>query len=409
MGDKSISEGRDRRSPRRRHVLWASAAVVLVALIWLVFLPDPVVVDVAEAVRSSMQVTIEEDGRTRVKDRFLISAPTTGNLSRLVLDPGDPVEVGQPMAFIGPAISPLLDARTRDAAQARVAAARAALEQANAAIARGEVALAMAEEELTRQQVLLELGTGTPFRLRQGELQYKAREEELHSAQFGADVARHEVESALSSLRRLDAGRGATDEVAVTSPVAGQILNVLNEGGGLVQAGTPLLEVGDPRSLEVVVDVLTSDAVRITPGCHVALTRWGGDREIEGAVHRVEPSAFTKISALGVEEQRVNVVIDLVDGEANHTALGDGYQVDVAIIIWQGDVLNVPSGAVFPVEDGWGAYVIEGGRARLRPVVAGERNADRVQIIDGLSAGETVVVYPSDEVTDGARIEARAG
>ena len=387
--------------------MWAGVAVAAVAAGYLLLRPDAMVVDVAQAVLSPMHVTVEEDGRTRVKDRFLVTAPITGNMLRLALDPGDPVEAGQALAFMGPATSPLLDARSRAAGQARLAAARAALEQANAAISRGEAARSAAEEEVARERVMLELGTGTPYRLRQAELRYQAREEELHSARFGAEVARHEVENARVSLRQLDSG-GPTGEIVISAPVEGKVLRILNEGGGLVQAGTPILELGDPRTLEVVVDVLTSDAVRIEPGCHVALTRWGGTTSIRGAVHQVEPSAFTKVSALGVEEQRVNVIVDLIDRPTEGLPLGDGYQVDVAIIVWEGTVLNVPSGAVFPLDEGWAVYVVEDGKARLMPVTIGERNADRVEIMEGVSEDDTVIVYAGDSIRDGVRVRAAA-
>jgi len=396
-----------RRVSLSRRWIWGVGIAVSLVLVALAMRPDPVDVDVDTAEAGWLRVTIEEDGLTRIRDRYLVSADVAGNLSRITAEPGDSVLAGERVGFIAPGSAPLLDARSRDAAEARLAATRAAMEQATTAVRRAETALALAQEEVDRQRTMLEIGTGTDFRMRQAELQYQTREEELRSTEFGVEVARHEVESARSMLRQMDAGAESLGVVNVTTPVAGTVLQVFRRSGGFVSPGTPLIEVGDPNTLEVVVDVLTADAVRIEPGCHVAITRWGGPDEMHGVVHRVEPAAFTAVSALGVEEQRVNVVVDFGRADQRPLPLGDGYHVDVAIVVREIETIHVASGSVFPLGEGWAVFVAAEGRAQLREVAIGERAANRVEILRGLEAGETTIVYPSDEIGDGTRLRVR--
>jgi HlyD family secretion protein len=300
----------------------------------------------------------------------------------------------------------LLDPRSRAEAQARVAAARAALSQSATAVERARAAHAFARRDMERQRVLLAEGATAHQVAEQAELAERMRREELASAEFGRQVAASELRVAQAALARL--GSGSVEEFAIRAPVRGRVLRVMQESEGVVQPGTPLLEIGDPAALEIVVDVLTTDAVEIRTGAPVRIERWGGDATLAGRVTRVEPSAFTRLSALGVEEQRVNVVIGLDGPPAAYASLGDGYRVEVGIVVWErSGRLLVPVGAVHRQGDGWAAYVVEAGRARLRSVRIGRRNGTDAEVLEGLREGERVVLYPTDTVEDGARVAQR--
>lgn len=387
--------------------LWIGAALGLLAMIVVAFLPKPVLVDVALVERGPLRVTVDEDGRSRVSDRYVLSAPLTGNLGRIELDPGDPVSEGAVLARLVPLARPLMDAQSRAEAEARVAASAAQLRQARASVERGRAALTFAETQVGRHQRLVQRGTLAQEALDRVELERRSRREELTSAEFGVRVAAHQLEMARAALGRFDQGEDAGEQMEVTSPIEGQVLRVMHESAGVVQAGTPLLELGDPSHLEIAVDVLTSDAVQIEPGQRVIVERWGGD-PLDAHVRLIEPSAFTRTSALGVEEQRINVVIDLDSPREAWQRLGDGYRVETQIVIWEeADVLRVPANAVFRHAGGWAVYAIEEGVARLTPVETGRRNGLEVQILGGVEEGDSLVAHPSDQVTDGISVEAR--
>ena len=250
-------------------------------------------------------------------------------------------------------------------------------------------------------------GTVAQVALDRAELEHRSRREEVTSAEFGVRVAAHQLEMARAALGRFDDGANAGEQMEVTSPIEGQVLRLLHESAGVVQAGTPLVELGDPSHLEIAVDVLTSDAVQITPGQRVIVERWGGD-SLEGHVRLIEPSAFTRTSALGVEEQRINVVIDLDSPRDEWRRLGDGYRVETQIVIWEADdALKVPANAVFRHEGGWAVYAIVDGVARLTSVETGRRNGLEVEVIGGLEEGARLVAHPSDQVSDGVPVEGR--
>ena len=409
------------RGARRAAVRWIKRGVLaLVALALAVaavvaMLPKPVPVDLAEATGGPMRETVSEDGKTRVRDRYTVSAPITGNLLRLTLQPGDPVETGAVLARIVPMVPPLLDARTRAEAAARLAAAQASHRQAQAQVARARTALEHARREAERQRALAAKNAVPAVTVDQAAFEERARAEELTAAEFGTRVAAQQVASARAAqgmLRGETQTNGDGPQLAIKAPVSGHVLRVLREDEGLVQAGTPLLELGDPASLEVVVDVLTTDAVHIRPGAPVSIVRWGvgmGDEQALAAhVQRVEPSAFTRVSALGVEEQRVNVLIDIDAPRERWAALGDGFRVEAEITTWEApDVLSVPASAVFRSGDDWAVFALRDGTARLVPVTIGHRNGARMQILTGLDAGDQVVLHPGDRVTEGADIEQR--
>ncbi len=397
------------RAARRwlRRGVGALAAAGLVALIVVASLPSPVPVDVAAAVRGRLEVTVDEDGRSRVKDRYVVSAPLTGNLARIELEPGDAVEAGAVLARLVPLAAPMLDARARSTGEAQVAAAAAAQRQAAAQIERARAALEFARREAAQQRALRAGGAATDRDVERAELDERTAQAELTSAEFGARVAAYELATANAALGRLKGGKSSGDEQEVRSPVSGRVLRVVTRNEGVVQAGSPLVEIGDPRALEVTVDILTSDAVLVRPGCAVRLEHWGGP-PLAGRVRLVEPSAFTRVSSLGVEEQRVNVVIELTDPYPVWESLGDGYRIEARIVTWSADdALTVPMSAVFRHGDGWAAYEVEGDRARLRPVEIGHRTDTRVEITGGLAEGDRVITHPSDRVADGVAVKAR--
>jgi HlyD family secretion protein len=369
--------------------------------------PQPVPIDGAAVTRGPLVVAIEEDGMTRVKDRFLVSTPVTGSLSRLGLEPGDLVKAGDALAEIAPAQSPLLDKRTRAEAEARLGAALSALGQAQAQVSRARVQKELAEQELSRTTRLQQGGSATAQALEQATFSLRMRDEEVSSAEFGSKVATEEVRVARVTLGR-DTGLTADRHVDVLSPVSGRVLRVHQKSAGVVQAGTPLLEVGDPAALEIVVDLLTTDAVHVLPGTSVVIQGWGGEGALAARVRRLEPSAFTRPSALGVDEQRVNAIIALSDPYSRWSALGDGYRVEARIVLWQGEqVLKVPQGAVFRRGNGWAVFRVEGGVAKLTTVTIGHRGEAEAEISSGLSEGATVAVHPGDRVKDGVRVEPR--
>ena len=390
----------------RRWTIAAGLSAVVIAGVVRVWMPEPPAVDVGSVVRGPLEVTVDEDGRTRLKDRFTVSAPLAGTLVRPTVRVGDRVERGAVVARVVPVAAPLLDPRARAEAEARLAVARGTLRRAGTEVERARAARDFARREAARQRALLAAGATAQQQVDQGALAEQMRGEELAGAELAREVAAAEVELARAALRRLEQPE-ARDGLEVRSPVAGRVLRVHQESEAVVQSGTPLAEIGDPASLEVVVDVLTADAVDIRPGAAVRIEQWGGSTALTGHVHRVEPSGFTRISALGVEEQRVNVLIDL-DGGAGETGLGDGYRVEARITVWAADrVLQVPAGAVFRQDGRWAVYRIEGGRGRLRPVELGRRNPARAQVLGGLEEGDRVVVYPADDIGDGMRVEER--
>jgi HlyD family secretion protein len=301
----------------------------------------------------------------------------------------------------------VLDERTRAEAEARLGAVLSAVGQARAQAARARAARDLAEQELGRVRRLAQGQAVTPQAVDQAAFEARMRAEELTSAQFAGKVAEEEVRMARVALGR-DGPRARDRHVDVLAPVSGQVLRVQQKSAGVVQAGAPLLEIGDPAALEIVVDLLTTDAVHVQPGTPVVIGGWGGSDALAGRVRRVEPSAFTRPSALGVDEQRVNVVVALVDARPRWAALGDGYRVEARLVLWRSeDVLQVPPGAVFRRGEGWAVFSVDGGVARLQPVTIGHRGETGVEILSGLNPGATVAVHPGDRVKEGARVEVR--
>ena len=390
------------KSPRLLAVVTIVVAILAVAL-W----PSAMEIDVAKVERGAMQVTIDEEGETRVRERFVVSAPVMGRVERIELEPGDPVVRGKTVvARLMPAAAPLIDVRTQAELAAAVEAARAAVGQAQAELQRATAMRTRAQSTVARLQALLKSGAISGDELEAAQTTLRSAEEAVRAAEFAVARAEHELQLARARLRPSGTGGGL---VTVVAPVDGVVLKRLRESASVVPVGEPLLEIGDPASLEVVSDLLSTDAVRVRGGDPVLIEQWGGNVPLEGRVRRVEPSGFMKVSALGVEEQRVNVVIDFA-GETGPGNLGDGYRVEVRIVTWQDPaVLKVPVGALFRRGEDWAVFLVEAGRARVQPVQLGQRNDRDGQILNGLSEGQTVVLHPPDTLTDGARVRVRGG
>jgi HlyD family secretion protein len=406
-GSRRVERGSVRKWLIR--ILFGTTAVAVLGLVTYGFLPKPASVEVAPVTRGALQAFIEQDGRTRVERRFTVFAPVAGFAERIVLKPGDEVAGGSILVRILSLPSPLLDPRTRIEAQARVNAASDARRQAHATTLRAEEAQALAARELERAGKLATPGVVSAADLERATSALKSRQSELISARYAEQVAAHQLEDAMAALGWQEKKSAAAGEpFVVTAPAPGLILRVIHESAGPVSPGTPLLEIGNLASLEVVAEVLTRDAVGLRPGMKVELDRWGGTRLLSGHVREIEPSAFTKVSPLGTEEQRVNVILDIDGAAADRPGLGDGYELELRIITWEGqDVLQMPASALFRRGDGWATYVVQRGRARLRPVTVGHRNALQVEVLSGLSPSEEVILHPGDTVRDGARVAER--
>jgi HlyD family secretion protein len=392
---------------RRNWILVVLGAVLVVAAFAWAFQPKPVPVEVAEVRTAQFEQVIEEDGKTRVRERYVVSAPLAGRLARIRLKAGDEVTTGTPVAVLSPSAPAMIDARTARELAERVGAATAGLEQARANVERAAAALEQAQSDLARQKKLQAEGFIAPAALDHAELSVRVQARELEAARFARDGAAHDVAQARAALMRAqDAAEVRRPGTAwsITAPVDGRVLRVLQESETVVGIGTPLLEIADPDDLEIVVDVLSTDGARIAAGARVDIDAGAGMR-LAGRVRRVEPAAFTKISALGVEEQRVNVIIDIVTPPDEWRALGDGFRIDARIVIFERDgVVVAPVAALFRDGNDWAVFVADGGTARKRSVKVGGRSPLQAWIEDGLSAGERVIVYPSDSVGDGVRI-----
>ena len=395
--------------------------LIVIAAVAMAFMPQPVPVDVAPVTRGPMRVTVDEDGKTRIKEKYVVSSPLSGRLLRIGLDPGDAVIRDQtPVAILEPRDPDLLDARALAESEARVAAAAAAVDQATPELEAAKARLELAESDLRKTRSLHESGAATDKELDDARLALRVAQEAYNASRFGEEIARFELELAKAALitatpsnngNNSEGGSGVapSGNFVIRSPSSGRVLRVFQESAAVITAGSPLLEVGDPTDLELEVDVLSSDAVRIAPGADVILEHWGGDQPLHGTVRRVEPAAFTKVSALGVEEQRVNVIIDFAEPPDARQSLGDGFRVEARIVVWEaGDVLKVPTSALFRSGNDWAVFRLgDAGTARLTPIEIGGQTGLDTQVTSGLNEGDNVIVHPSDQISDGTAVRAR--
>lgn len=392
----------------RRRIFLAVLALLIAGGLFYGFRPQPVAVDLSQAVRGPLRVMVDQEGKTRVIDRYLISAPVASYAQRIDLEVGDAVTRGVPLVRLEPLRADVLDPRQRAAAEARVAAAKAAVSASQQNVEAAKADAALARKELQRIRRLRAGGHVTQDQEDRAVAEVERTAAQLRSAQFAVDTARYDMQAAQTALRYAAEPASEKEPIIVRSPVSGRVLKIVHKSEGVVAAGQALVEVGDPRALEVEVDVLSADAVRIHPGTKVDFERWGGKGVLHGIVRVVEPVGFTKVSALGVEEQRVWVIVDFTSPATQWQRLGDGYRVEASFIIWEGrDVLQVPASALFRDGDGWALFVVRDGRAIRRPVRVGERNGLRAQILSGIREGDQVIVHPDDQVRDGVRVSRR--
>jgi HlyD family secretion protein len=399
---------------RRRLAVWGTVSIVVLGALIMAMLPQPEPVDISAVDRGRLAVTLDHEGRTRVHDRYVVSAPLPGRVLRIGLRPGDPVRARDTvLASFAPAAPALLDARSLAEARSRVRAAEAALARARAERAQAQVASEFALSENRRIRGLADQGVTSVQQRDAADAEARASARALDAAGSAVEMAISDLETARAALVEPsgDGGQKPTGSARVLplrSPIDGVVLQRFQESEAVVPQGQPLVEVADLSTLELMADFLSADAVRITAGMPALIEQWGGGTPLRGHVTRVEPAAFLKISALGVEEQRVWVIIGFDDPPSAWQALGDGYRVEARVIVWEhDDVLRLPTSSLFRRGDGWAVFVIEAGRARLRTVRIGQRNGTTAEVLDGLKAGERVVVHPSDRVVDGVRVTER--
>jgi HlyD family secretion protein len=389
--------------------LSAVGLLAAVALTAWAMMPGGIPVEVATVTKGRFVASVNEDGKTRVRERYVVAAPLAGQLGRIRFKVGDQVKVDDAVATITPSPVPLIDPRTRREMEERVGAAEATLERSKAAVERTLAQSEQASTDLARARTLVERGAATVQALERADLAMRVADRDQRAAEFLNHAAEHELNQAQALLARYRDGSDASAESwNVTAPVGGVVLKMAQESETIVQPGTPLMDIGDPRDLEIVIDVLSTDAVEIHPGAEVAIEHWGGQGELSGRVRRIEPAAFTKISTLGVEEQRVNVLVDVMSPAEQWAGLGDAYQVDARIAVFtQEDATIVPAGALFRRGESWNVYVVQDGRAEIREIGILRRSGRLAAVATGLTAGERVIVYPSDNVAPGARVGLR--
>jgi HlyD family secretion protein len=387
--------------------LWIAAGVaVLAALAWA-FSPRPVEVETATVKQGHFEQSIEEDGRTRLKDRYTVSAPVAARVARIVLREGDRVAAGDVVAVLTPVMSSMVDERSTREATARLKAAAAGVERASARVARARISLQEAQLEKERTEKLAGEGFLSASRLDAVRLALAGARRELEVADAEREMAVQEKAQAAAALQPVAAGSSNTRPLSVRSPVSGVVLRVPQPSEGTLAAGAALLDIGDPQRMEVISELLTTDAVQATAGRRVVIERWGGP-PVEGVVRRVEPAAFTKVSALGVEEQRVNVLIDVNNPPEAWRSMGDGFRVSVRIVTASVEqAVLAPLGALFPHGKGMAAYRLDGRYARLQPVEVGARNNNEAWLRSGLTPGQTVIVYPPSTIRDGRKVHVR--
>jgi len=391
----------------RRKVFWGVAILVVGGLLSWALMPAPIPVTAIEVEAGPFVELVEEEGRTRLRDSFAISAPINGFLQRVQLETGDPVERGQVVFRLEPLPVPALDARSLEQARENLSASRARLETARAHLETARTEAVFAESEFQRYQQLRERELVSATEMERVRSVRDRRQSEARAAEHAVEVARFEVESARAVLDIASGQQPEGDQtlLAVRSPASGLVLERHRCCEGAINAGDVVLEVGDLAALEVQVDLLSMDAVRVRPGMRVEISGWGGETVLEGRVRRVEPAGFTRVSALGVDEQRVPVIVDFADVAEAADHLGVGFRVEAAFVLWEGDsVIQVPTSALFRIDGRWAVFVVEDGRARQRWVEPGRRSGMDSQIESGLQPGDLVLMHPGDRVRDGVRV-----
>lgn len=386
--------------PGLKKAIYAVISVAAVVGLAVLLLPDSVPVETTKVTAGRLQVTVDEDGETRAHDHFVVSAPVSGRVSRIELHEGDPVARDQVVAELWPLP---LSAREREEQLARIAAAEALVREANERVRRARAEYEQARRDRERMEKLAAEGLISKQDAEQARVSETTRAKELEAVRFRARSADADLRAARAALLAMDGTQEGGARILVRSPVEGKVLRIPEKSERIVDAGAPLITIGNPKRLEIVIDLLSTDAVKVKPGMPVLLEGWGGDTALRARVRIVEPYGFTKVSALGVEEQRVNVIADFIDPPG---ALGDGYRVEARIVTWSGErVLKVPVSAIFRHGGTWAVFVVEGGRAERRKVEVGHRGAFEAEILAGLKEEDIVIRHPSNDITDGTRVE----
>ena len=395
--------------PVGRILGWSVALLIVAAALAWSFWPQPVAIDIAQVARGPFQVTVEDEGRTRVKDAYVVSAPVAGRLLRIGNRAGESISAGDIVAQLQPATPAFLDARARAQAEAAVKAAEAARNSAASVLKEAQADVDHAEPELRRTESLAARGLTAKMLLEDAQRQERLAVAALDAAKSSLRVKDFELENARTLLADFR-DSNAPAAISLKSPVSGSVFRVSQQSEAVIAAGTPIMEIGDPRDLEVMIELLSTDAAKVIPGAAALVTDWGGDSDLAAVVRLVEPSGFTKISALGVEEQRVRVILDIREPRSKWQQLGDGFRVNARIVVWQtGDTIRVPLGALFRNGNAWQTFVVKEDRAVRTNVTVGRSNDSNAQVLGGLRAGDQVIVHPSDQITDGTRVSVRPG
>lgn len=391
----------------RKLILWLAIAGV-VALVAMAMRARPVEVELGRVGRGPLTVHVSEEGKTRIRNRYIVAAPVGGSMQRVTLKPGDEVKSGETvLTRIEPGVSPLLDVRAKAEAQARVSGATAGKSRAQESLEMSRTSLRYAQTNSDRIKGTAGSGILSASDRDNIQRELELRQREVRSAEFALQVAEYELEQAKAALLQIEDPKGGGAIMELKAPVNGVVLKVQQESATIVAPGTAILEIGDPRDLEIEAEILSRDAVTIKPGAKVSVEQWGGP-PVEARVRRVEPAAFTKVSALGVEEQRVLVLSDFVGQSPELQALGDRFRVEVRVAVWHSDdVLRVPAGALFREGSEWKSFLFEKGKARAVTVKAGHTDGKMTEVLEGLKAGDQVLMHPPDSVKDGVEVVER--
>jgi HlyD family secretion protein len=408
--DKAPWEGKTTTSGKhrlRRALPWLGGFALLALIVWGLW-PKPVIVETGVAIRSPLTVRISEEGKTRVRNRYIVAASVAGNMRRIPLKPGDTVEADKTvLTNIEPVVAPLLDPRARIQAEAAISLHEASRRKAEESLSAARSALMLAEAERDRMRSVKRDGSVSESDRDRMETEASIKAAEVRAAEFSLQVIDYELAQARAVIERQDINTSG-NLVEVKSPVSGRVLKVMQESETVVSPGTTILEIGDPHDIEIEAEILSRDAVSIQPGDAVEIDQWGGEVPLKGRVRRVEPAAFTKISALGVEEQRVIVLSDLIDPPEAARALGDRFRVEVRVAVWHADdVLVVPAGALFREGNFWKTYIYQNDRARLTTLEVGHSDGRFTEVLSGLKVGDKVMMHPPDTIRDGSAARER--
>jgi HlyD family secretion protein len=391
-----------------RTLIWSTVLLAMILAGGLAMIPQPVDVEFATVIEGPLRVTVQEDGKTRIREKYIVSAPVAGRLSRIELHSGDPVTCDQTrLAVIQPSDPAMLDARSRAQAEARVRSAEAAVQRSISHSAELTITHDLNQSKYDRVQRLLPDGAVSKVEFDTAKADFLASAQAIKAAQFDADITEFELEMARAAASQFgdEQADNPSEPFEIHAPIGGRVLRVFQESSTVVSVGTPLLELGDPQKLEIEIDVLSTDAVRIRPGAELTIEHWGGDSPLHGNVRVIEPAAFTKISSLGVEEQRVNIIADFNEPPERIATLGDGYRVEARITVSELDrALLIPNSALFRYQRQWHVMKIVNDRARMQAVAIGLQNESHTQITTGLNAGDEIIVYPGDEIQAGTKI-----